>query len=188
MEEIENFIQNIISDGNKKSRAIISQASAEAEKIMREAESSENEFERENVAQITKENEERLVLAKNSTVFKLNKLILKEKNVLIDKVFEIVLEKFKKLDESKYRKFLECALNNAENGDEVNYSARKNEAKTISGLKVFREKELKLGQELKDISGGVIISNKVCDKDFSFEGLIKEKRENSIKQVAQSLF
>ena len=53
---------------------------------------------------------------------------------------------------------------------------------------MFKQKELKLGKELKDISGGVIISNKVCDKDFSFEALIKEKRENSIKQVAQSLF
>ncbi|MBR4270418.1 MAG: hypothetical protein IKQ31_01920 [Clostridia bacterium] len=188
MEDVGNFIQTIISDGNKKSRAIINQANQDAEKILREAEQAENEFVKSNVDDITKENEERLVLAKNSTVFKLNKLILKEKNVLINRVFELVLDKFKRLDDNKYRAFLESALKYAENGDEINYSSRKDDSKRISSLKIFKEKNLSLGKELKDISGGIIISNKVCDKDFSFEGLIKEKKENSIKQVAQSLF
>ncbi len=188
MEDVGNFIQTIISDGNKKSRAIISQANAEAEKILREAEQTENEFIKSNIADITKQNDERLTLAKNSTVFKLNKLILKEKNVLIDRVFEIVLEKFKKLDENKYKKFLESALSYAEDGDTINYSSRKDDAKIIPSLKIFKAKNLSMGKELKDISGGIIISNKICDKDFSFEGLIKEKKENSIKQVAQSLF
>ncbi len=188
MEDMEKLIQTIISEGNKKARKIMQDADDQAESILKTAQEREANFVAEQVALIKKENENKLKLAKSSTVYRLNKLLLKEKNDIIDNVFSSLLEKFCALSEKQYEKFLSAALTKANVGDEINYSKKAGEAKRISNLAVFKQKQLKLGKELDNVSGGIVISNSVCNKDFSFEGLIREKRENSIRHVAGLLF
>ena len=103
-------------------------------------------------------------------------------------MFESLKQNFINLDDDTYEKFLAAALEKADVGDEVNYSSRDGEAKLISNLPAFKQKQLRLVKVINSISGGVVLSNAVCDKDLSIEGLIKEKRENSIRHVASLLF
>ena len=187
MQDLENLIQTIIVEGTKKAKKIVDDANSEADKIMSAANEKEKEFISTQVDQIKAENENRLQLAKNSTIYRLNKQLLKEKNEIIERVFTKLKQNFLKLDDEQYESFLSAALDKADVGDEVNYSAKPGEAKRISNLAVFKQKGLRLGKVV-NISGGVILSNAVCNKDLSFEGLIKEKRENSIRHVAGLLF
>jgi len=188
MEDLEKLIQTIISEGNKKAQKIVSDANSEADSILSKANERESKFVAEQVALIKEENENKLRLAKSSTVYRLNKQLLRVKNEIVENVFVILLQKLQNLEDKQYEKFLSSALQKADYGDEIDYSSRSGEAKRISNLKIFNEKKLKLGRVLNQISGGVVISNNVCNKDFSFEGLIKEKRENSIRHVAGLLF
>lgn len=187
MEELNKLVQTIIAEGNKKAKEIIDEANREADETIAKVNEREEAFVAEQVASIKAENEARLALARNSTIYRLNKQLLKEKNIIIDKVYELLLVDFRNLKGAEYEKFLSKVLERAEAGDEVNYSSRAGEAKLISSLPSFRKKNLKLGKVV-DISGGVVLSNAICNKDFSFEGLIKEKRENSIRHTAELLF
>ena len=188
MEDLQKLIQTIISEGNKNAKKIVDNAQAEADKILSEANKRENDFILGQLDLIKADNETRLKLAKNSTIYRLNKQLLNEKNKIIDCVFESLKQNFINLDDDTYEKFLAAALEKADVGDEVNYSSRDGEAKLISNLPAFKQKQLKLGKVINSISGGVILSNAVCNKDLSIEGLIKEKRENSIRHVASLLF
>ncbi len=187
MEDLKQLIQTIITEGNKKAKKIVDKANADAEKILSEANARESEFIASQVELIKADNTTRLKLAKNSTIYRLNKQLLNEKNKIIDKVFEKLKQNFIDLDDETYEKFLVAALEKADVGDEVNYSNKAGEAKRISNLAAFKQKQLRLGKVI-DISGGVVLSNSVCNKDLSIEGLIKEKRENSIRHVASLLF
>jgi len=188
MEDMEKLIQTIISEGNKKAKQILADAENQADSILKSAQEREAKFIDEQVALAKQENENKLKLAKSSAVYRLNKLLLKEKNDIIDNVFSSLLERFCALSENQYEDFLSAVLDKANVGDEINYSKRPGEAKRISNLAVFKQKQLRLGKVIDNVSGGVVISNSVCNKDFSFEGLIKEKRENSIRHVAGLLF
>ena len=191
------------------SEKIISDAGIQAEKIIAQAQDNVNDIikrgkkEADNIKNLIlyKHNEE-ASLIKNKILTEANlqakKIILSEKQKIIENVFNKALESVLKLDDKDYRNIIKkMILDNKETGDEtifIDHSDREKISKNFivdinNELKSKGENgELKLSTSYLPMQGGVVIGSGKIRKNISLEFLLKEIREELEIQISKDLF
>ena len=190
MEGTKAIINRIIEDANKKAKVILAEATNDANEKISEANAWADEYKNAQTKAINKEAED--IVTRRMTVAELDvrKISIGKKQELVSKVFDSVLEKLINCDKKTYLSLVEKLLNeNAEEEDGVVLSNDGVLSETdVIKLDVFNKKKLSVIKERGDFKGGVMLVGKVCDKNLSFEGLISEKKDYYVSQIAETLF
>lgn len=190
MEGKQAIINKIIDDAEKKATEMLSVANAKAEESVKKAslwaenyKSAQEEILKKDAAEI---------VTRKLTVADLDvrKIRLAKKQQAISYVMEKVDEKLRKLDKKSYLKLIERLITeSADEGDEILLSGDGVISSTdIKAMPVVTEKKLIVKKEKGDFLGGVKLIGKICDKDLSFDGLIKNAREEYVAKIAEKLF
>lgn len=187
----EAIIEKIISDGQKKSDAILQEAKDKANEILAEAAGECKAYYDQSVYDTGKLVDD--ILSRGKTVAELDakKLQLGAKAQILNAVFDSALEKLRSLDKKTYKSLLLCMLKNAEDGDEVIISAREKDVLTAKDVKDYAEKrgiKLSLAKEFGDFDGGLMLRSKGIDKNFTFEVEIALLRDEIEMNIAKELF
>ena len=189
MEREKKFVEKIIIDARNKKEQLKNEAKNNAEILLSGEEQKEKEFFSFEKKTIKEEFDKMIENEKNASFIEQTKLLLGAKQQILCDVFNLALQKMKKLSARDYQTFLRQVLTqSAENGDGLIVSNRKGEKDKIQKMAIYKKKKLKVLKQSKDISGGVIIVSKTYEKDFSFEGLIQDKFENDAHKFAKQLF
>jgi V/A-type H+-transporting ATPase subunit E len=195
-----------IKDINEK---IISDAKIQADKIIAQAEDKANNIikkgkkEAENIKNIILHRSKQEASLKKSKILteanlEAKKIILSEKQKIIEDVFNKASESILKLEDKYYRNIIKkMILDNIETGDEtifIDHSDRDKISESFiedinKELKSKGEKgELKLSTSYLPIKGGVVIGSGKIRKNISLEFLLKKIREELEIQISKDLF
>lgn len=187
----EAIIEKIISDGQKKSDAILAEASEKAEEILAVAAEECKGYYDNAVYETNKQVDD--ILSRGKTVAELDakKLQLGAKAEILDSVFSMALDKLRSLDKKTYKGLLLSMLKNADDGDEVVISAREKDILTAKDVKEYADKRginLTLAKEFGDFDGGLMLKGNGIDKNFTFEVEVDLLRDEIEMNIAKELF
>lgn len=182
------LVKKLLADGEKQAENIVIESQKQAEDIISNAKIKEDEYLNEQLKIVNNEQKNRIEIAKSISFIDKNKIFLQAQNELVDQVFDLTLQKLREMKATEYTKFLKNILKFAEKGDKLIISSNKGEKEKIQKLDAYKDKKLSILEVSDKISGGVIIVGEKYDQDFSFESLVKEKKEKSLIQVSKLLF
>ncbi len=189
MNEKDAIIQKIISDAQDRADHITSAASKKAQAVWATAQTESEhallDCERECDAA------EAELIDRKKTLARLEgrKITLEAKQNVVSSAFNRALELLCRTDKENYLKYVaERAQKYAQNGDCLILSKNAPIAKEdVERLDVAREKNLKVYKN-GDFKGGVIISGKISDCDFTFEAAVKAYADEHSGEVAREIF
>jgi V/A-type H+-transporting ATPase subunit E len=117
------------------------------------------------------------------------RVVLKEKECLIEEAYKRALTKIKKLGKKSYQDIIKkMLLKTAKSGPgEVIISKEDRKRITPSFIKNIN-KELKISKDERKISGGFILKRKKIEINNSFESLLRSKREELELRLVRILF
>ena len=189
MEGKEAIINKIISDATEKAAAISDKAEEKNAEVINEANSWAQDYiatEKEKTKAECSAIIEKRITAANMDV---NKLILAGKREVIDKVFDLVVEKMCNMDKNTYLVYLTKLVENyADEGDEVILSKTAPiTEEEFTELSAFKGKKL-IYKGKGDFKGGIRLSNAVCDTDLSFLSIVTDSKDLYENLIAKKLF
>ena len=179
---------------------ILSDARAEAERIVKQAEAqaAERTAEAEKRAQVSSLANEMEVRAKVKDILDgkaasarldSSKALLAEKRRVIDGVYALPLERLRGLDRAGALRLADVLLTRyAEEGDEVAFAPDYKYAADVAKLPVVKDKKLKVSPTQAKIEGGFVLRGKVADKDISYGALLAADRECHQAELAAKIF
>jgi len=195
---IKDISEKIISDAKIQADKIIAQAEDNANNIIKKGKKEADNIK--NIILYKYNQEASLIKSKILTEANLEvkKIILSEKQKIIENVFNKALESILKLDDKDYLNIIKkMILDNIETGDETIFIDRLDKKKISESfiedinkeLKSKGEKgELKLSTSYLPIKGGVVIGSGKIRKNISLEFLLKKIREELEIQISKDLF
>lgn len=187
----EAIVSKILDDAKFKAKAMVGEAKIKADETLANAKASCDDYKKKSKSEIDTIVSD--ILARSKTVAELDnkKKMLGAKALILNKVFERVLDKMKELDAKEYKALLLGMLNSAEDGDVITISKREEKILTKSVVDEFAKSKgikLTLNSELGDFDGGIILSSKGVDKNMTFDVEVSLLREEIEMQIAKELF
>lgn len=189
---IDNITSKIIYDAEREAVAISQEAAARREEILALARK-EAEEKRE-AMRADGEAERAAMVERNVSVAKIDagKLILEEKQILIERCLAEAVKKIASLDEDVYLKFLaDTAKTLAPEGGELILSERDREKYGEKLEKLLEESgggKYALSEETRKIKAGVIVKRGSVYVNGSVEARIDAMRSELVPEVAARLF
>lgn len=185
----QEIVERILSDAAAEAEATVRAAEARAAEIVAEAE-------REAEAQLAEAEREAEARGKRMTDGKAAtarldgaKLLLAEKRRVLDAVYERAHQALLRLDRHSAAVLSEKLLKeNAEEGDEIVFSAGFPYVEEVKRLPVVREKRLTVSGECPELGGGFLLRGKTSDKDVTYPALLAADREKHQAEIAFALF
>jgi len=189
MDGKEAIIKRIISDAEKKASALIKSATEESESRIADADEWAEEYRKTQREFLQKDAAETVKRRLSVAELDVRKIILKEKQAVVEKVFNEAYAKLCALKKSDYLSLVERLMSeSADEGDEIVLSCDKVLSATdVEKMKVFSDKKLKVGG-VGDFIGGVMLIGKICDKNLCFKAVVDGIRDDLSAKVAESLF
>ncbi len=192
MDGKEAIINSIISEAEKKAEGIVNDALAEKDALLQQTRNS-LEKERQQRIRAAKEQAERAAERK-LTLAALDgrKQLLAAKQAVIDKVYEAAIIKMLNMTDNVYREFIgELVKRYADDGDEIMISER--DAKRLNydwatSLGAAIGKDLTLSGRPHKGKGGIVLVGYKCDKNLTFETIVKQLRSSTEGEIAARLF
>ena len=192
MDGKEAIINSIISEAEKKADGIVNDALAEKDALLQQTRNS-LEKERQQRIRAAKEQAERAAERK-LTLAALDgrKQLLAAKQAVIDKVYEAAIIKMLNMTDNVYREFIgELVKRYADDGDEIMISER--DAKRLNydwatSLGAAIGKDLTLSGRPHKGKGGIVLVGYKCDKNLTFETIVKQLRSSTEGEIAARLF
>ena len=120
------------------------------------------------------------------------KQLLAAKQAVIDKVYEAAIIKMLNMTDNVYREFIgELVKRYADDGDEIMISER--DAKRLNydwatSLGAAIGKDLTLSGRQHKGKGGIVLVGYKCDKNLTFETIVKQLRSSTEGEIAARLF
>ena len=188
----ESIIQKILSDAENFHLSQINEAKARAQEILKEAEDAKQRFYAKN--QKDGEIESAALIERAETVAKLEvrKIILCAKQELISDSFALARDQILNLPLEGYKQFLSALIQKyAEEGDVVVLSKRDlSRIKEADIEQMAKGKNIRLSLSTKagDFDGGLVLSQKNCDKNLTIDTVLNSVREKTEGKVAAILF
>lgn len=198
MAGVDNIKEKILQDAELKSKEIIDKAKLQAneiiEKANQKAASRAKEISQKSVYDVSEK--KRII---NSIVeLEMRKDVLASKQQAIEEVFEKVLDRMNNLEDSKYEKvILDMLMASVESGEEeivmsesgmkklsADFLNKLNKALIAAGKKG----NVKISDEIRDISGGFILKSRGVEINNSFESIIRLNRDEIEPKVAEIFF
>ena len=184
---LETLKERILSDAKGEAEALIATARNKAEAIEAEAEreaKESREREEKEVAERIRAMEEGSAASVRLENKKCN---LKERRRVIDTIYERALKSLLSLNEKESMELLANLLKEyAQAGDTVALS--EDYPYPAAAQKVIEKAGYKLSSARANIKGGFYLFGKKCDRDISYEALLKADREVFQAELAAKIF
>ena len=184
---LESLKERILSDAENEAETLVAAAEKKAEAIEAEAreEAAKNrEREEAEVAERIRALEEGSAATVRLESKKFN---LKERRRVIDTVYERALQSLFALSEKESTELLLRLLKAyAEEGDKVTLS--EDYPYPAAAEKAVVKAGYKLSSARAKIKGGFYLYGKKCDRDVSYEALLREDREEYLAELAAKIF
>ena len=184
---LETLEKRILSDAEGEAEALVCAAKEKAVQIEAEAQAEAKE---------NREREEREVAEKISAMesgsaasvrLEAKKCNLKERRRVIDTIYERALQSLLSLSEKESMELIASLLKEfAQAGDTVALS--EDYPYPEAAVKVIEKAGCKLSSSRAKIRGGFYLYGKKCDRDISYEALLKEDREENQAELAAKIF
>jgi len=177
--DAKDVIKGISEEANKKGMELVHNAQDDA-KLYSDKQMSESYAERDEIIR-------RRITVANLEV---KKVLLAAKQQLIRQAFEKACEEIR-ADKAGYEKLLIGMMKCADDGDEVTFSEKDRALVTdawFASAAKKAKKDLKKNSSFGDFAGGILISGKGSDKNFTLEVELAGIREEYEPQIAKLLF
>lgn len=185
----EEIIERILSDAEAEAREIVAKAEKEAAERAARAEADAAELRAEVEAEVG-ERSRRISEGKAAAARLENaKIMLAEKRRVLDELYESALVRLLALKEREQLALLSRLLEEtAEEGDEVLFAEDFPYAAQAAKLPVVSARKLSVSAQRARVKGGFVLRGKLCDKDVSYEALLRADREEHQAELAARLF
>ena len=195
---IKEIKEKILSDAQSRVDEMILTAETKAKEILFKGKKEAERLKKE----ILSNHQQEGLLKKNKILTDANlnakKILLQEKQVIIESVFSKALQKIITMDDQKYRHYIEkLLLDNIEDGSEIiSISEGDKQRIDVEFIEKMNKKlksngkkgDLRLADSFAKIKGGVIISSGNIKKNISLEFLILKAKEKYEMEINKQLF
>lgn len=185
----QNVVDRIFADAESEATAILKAAEESAAAIVSEA-SSRAESELKKTEEEVRE-KALYIREKKQAAARLEsaKILLAEKRKVIDAIYEEAKRRLVKADKEDSIAFVEKLLEKyAEEGDEAFFAKDFRYLDDVKILPVVKKKGVKISDERIAIDGGFCLKGAICDKDLSFDAILKADRDEYQAKLAAELF
>lgn len=190
---IDNITSKIIYDAEREANAIKTDAEARKEQILSAARKEAEE--KRDMLRAKGEEERAAMVERNASVAKIDagKLILEEKQILIERCLAEAIERVAAMDEEKYLDFLiRVATELAPDGGELILNERDRAAYGVKLEALLKEKagdgKYPLSEETRKMKAGVIVKKGSVYANGSVEARVESMRSSLVPEVAARLF
>ena len=188
---LENIINRIIGDAEKKAQSFIDSQQEKADEITIEADKkieayrNKGEDKASNTAKTMNDVEDVIV------ELEISKIELHKKRELIDKIFEIALEKILKLPKAEYKKIILKNLDDLRDGDVIILSEKEKGIllkKDIDEIAKKKGIKVSLSSECNSNVAGIIIDRKSTVLDFNIETELENLKKEMESEILKGLY
>ena len=181
MAGLENILNKITEDAEKKAEEIIKEAEDKKIKIIENREDDAKKLSDKLYEVSKKEGEDILKRAKSGAELEARDKILSEKHKKIDEILELAIKELDNLSEEDFVKYVRNNVEGIENEDSV-----------LDVPDKYRDaiKKADLGFQIsdKDVERGFILHNNNLNYNGNFKSIVKSEREDLEQFLAEKLF
>ncbi|MBR5543160.1 MAG: hypothetical protein IKU65_03580 [Oscillospiraceae bacterium] len=191
MNGIENIKKRITEDAESKASVILEEAKQKAAEISAGYKEKCDKIISDETARAEKAVQERRDRLAGSAALESKKALLAKKQELISEAFSLAEKKLSALSGDELASVLASLALSAADGKPgeiiLSKSVREELSDKISE-KVSENKGLKISDEVREISGGLILKSGTTEVNCTFEALVAEKRDEMSREIADILF
>lgn len=188
---LENIINRIIGDAEKKAQSFIDSQQEKADEITIEADKkieayrNKGEDKASNIAKSMND------VADVIVELEISKIELHKKRELIDKIFELALEKILKLPKAEYKKIILKNLDDLRDGDVIILSEKEKGIllkKDIDEIAKKKGIKVSLSSECNSNVAGIIINRKSTVLDFNIKTELENLKKEMESEILKGLY
>lgn len=188
---LENIINRIIGDAEKKAQSFIDSQQEKADEITIEADKQIEAYRNKGEDKASNTAKSMNDVADVIVELEINKLELHKKRELIDKIFELALEKILKLPKAEYKKIILKNLDDLRDGDVIILSEKEKGIllkKDIDEIAKKKGIKVSLSSEYNNNIAGIIIDRKSTVLDFNIETELENLKKEMESEILKGLY
>lgn len=188
---LENIINRIIGDAEKKAQSFIDSQQEKADEITIEADKKIEAYHNKGEDKASNTAKSMNDVADVIVELEISKIELHKKRELIDKIFELALEKILKLPKAEYKKIILKNLDDLRNGDVIILSEKEKGIllkKDIDEIAKKKGIKVSLSSEYNNNIAGIIIDRKSTVLDFNIETELENLKKEMESEILKGLY
>ena len=188
---LENIINRIIGDAEKKAQSFIYSQQEKADEITIEADKKIEAYRNKGEDKASNTAKSMNDVADVIVELEISKIELHKKRELIDKIFELALEKILKLPKVEYKKIILKNLDDLRDGDVIILSEKEKGIllkKDIDEIAKKKGIKVSLSSEYNNNIAGIIIDRKSTVLDFNIETELENLKKEMESEILKGLY
>lgn len=188
---LENIINRIIGDAEKKAQSFIDSQQEKADEITIEADKKIEAYRNKGEDKASNTAKSMNDVADVIVELEISKIELHKKRELIDKIFELALEKILKLPKAEYKKIILKNLDDLRDGDVIILSEKEKGIllkKDIDEIAKKKGIKVSLSSECNNNIAGIIIDRKSTVLDFNIETELENLKKEMESEILKGLY
>lgn len=188
---LENIINRIIGDAEKKAQSFIDSQQEKADEITIEADKKIEAYRNKGEDKASNTAKSMNDVADVIVELEISKIELHKKRELIDKIFELALEKILKLPKAEYKKIILKSLDDLRDGDVIILSEKEKGIllkKDIDEIAKKKGIKVSLSSEYNNNIAGIIIDRKSTVLDFNIETELENLKKEMESEILKGLY
>lgn len=188
---LENIINRIIGDAEKKAQSFIDSQQEKADEITIEADKKIEAYRNKGEDKASNTAKSMNDVADVIVELEVSKIELHKKRELIDKIFELALEKILKLPKAEYKKIILKNLDDLRDGDVIILSEKEKGIllkKDIDEIAKKKGIKVSLSSEYNNNIAGIIIDRKSTVLDFNIETELENLKKEMESEILKGLY
>ena len=188
---LENIINRIIGDAEKKAQSFIDSQQEKADDITIEADKKIEAYRNKGEDKASNTAKSMNDVADVIVELEISKIELHKKRELIDKIFELALEKILKLPKAEYKKIILKNLDDLRDGDVIILSEKEKGIllkKDIDEIAKKKGIKVSLSSECNNNIAGIIIDRKSTVLDFNIETELENLKKEMESEILKGLY
>ena len=188
---LENIINRIIGDAEKKAQSFIDSQQEKADEITIEADKKIEAYRNKGEDKASNTAKSMNDVADVIVELEISKIELHKKRELIDKIFELALEKILKLPKAEYKKIILKNLDDLRDGDGIILSEKEKGIllkKDIDEIAKKKGIKVSLSSEYNNNIAGIIIDRKSTVLDFNIETELENLKKEMESEILKGLY
>lgn len=188
---LENIINRIIGDAEKKAQSFIDSQQEKADEITIEADKKIEAYRNKGEDKASNTAKSMNDVADVIVELEISKIELHKKRELIDKIFELALEKILKLPKAEYKKIILKNLDDLRDGDVIILSEKEKGIllkKDIDEIAKKKGIKVSLSSECNNNIAGIIIDRKSTVLDFNIKTELENLKKEMESEILKGLY
>lgn len=188
---LENIINRIIGDAEKKAQSFIDSQQEKADEITIEADKKIEAYRNKGEDKASNTAKSMNDVADVIVELEISKIELHKKRELIDKIFELALEKILKLPKAEYKKIILKNLDDLRDGDMIILSEKEKGIllkKDIDEIAKKKGIKVSLSSECNSNIAGIIIDRKSTVLDFNIKTELENLKKEMESEILKGLY